>query len=341
MPELKRDPTRTAEAFEAHTFPALIDQIFEDAPTRSLLVLRRVCKNWQERADYKIVRHIIVIESPLYSWAAHSATTPSGPIPSRKWLLKMVDHVRLLDIHSSHFPPWVARIKHLEAVRFHPPASAAAIFIRPSGTLNFQREPCYQLDFTGTPEDVVLSIKTQPGRFPSELPTLGLIVPRSLTIIIQHEDQPRPTAEMSQIGFFSGLFVNLVNQIAFQLHLALTRVRPEPYTAIPSLCSLILVDIEQWFQLYPFLGRGGSFADPYTGRLIYRNIGELEAAIRVRLAHMGLSVEDNQDARSRLQYRTCVEYRAIVGTDEFLLQTEGLFAVAPGPRRQRALSRLS
>jgi hypothetical protein len=320
-------------------FPTLIDQIFEDAPTESLLVLRRVCKSWKERADYKIAGHIIVNESPLYSWAPRSATTPSGHIPSREWLLKMVDHVRVLDIHSSRFPLWVASMKRLEAVRFHPPESAGAIFVRPSRTLNFR--PGYMLDFTGTPEDVVLSIKTQSGWFPSRLPMQGRMLPRSLTIIIQHEDLPLPVAEVAQIGFFSKLFAQLLQRIAVQLHLALTRVRPEPYTALPYLSSLTLVGIEQWFQLFRFFGRGGTLPDPYQGRPIYRNRGELDAAIRRRLALMGLSAEDNQDAMSRLQYRTCEEYRAIVGTDEFLLQTEGLLAVAPGPRRQRALSPLS
>jgi hypothetical protein len=148
------------------------------------------------------------------------------------------------------------------------------------------------------------------------------------------------------------LFVNLVNKIALALGLAflaesevdveVSQEEEECNFRPPSPLPVTLVGLEQWYSLFPtYDGRDvdGTLPVAYKGwprtwSRIYRNQGELEAAIRARLAAMGLTFQRNQEAMSLLEHCTCEEYRAVVGNDEFRMQTEELPARMPDERLQ-------
>lgn len=94
----RRDPTKTAEAFEALYFPEIMDRIFELAPYESLLVLRATCKGYKYTADGKLVFHVLVTER-LYSGTKE--TTPWGPIPHKNWQKTALRKgIRILDLYG-------------------------------------------------------------------------------------------------------------------------------------------------------------------------------------------------------------------------------------------------
>lgn len=164
MAQPRRDPTREAEAFEASSFPEIIDRIFDAAPYDSHLVLRAVCKSWNQRCDKLLLRHVLVqpYEDPRTgtSW---QATTPDGLIPRLKWynhpeLVKGIGH---LDMLTTAYPPWAEHIRALDTLRYVPPEGGMSVLLRPSGPTalsNSTTDHALALGVTDHREDVVVCL---------------------------------------------------------------------------------------------------------------------------------------------------------------------------------------
>jgi hypothetical protein len=116
----RRNPKATAQAFEALFFPQLIDLIFASAPRASLLTLRRVCKDWRNRADGQLVRHLAIDYRGR-------VTTHNGKIPRRNWQrTKIAENVQYIDTSIHDLPTWTKKLPALKGVR-HQPSSMWAV----------------------------------------------------------------------------------------------------------------------------------------------------------------------------------------------------------------------
>lgn len=322
VPKPRRDPTQTAEAFEALYYPEIIDRIFDNAPRDFLLDLRKVCKAWKARSDELLVNHVQV-RSAFYGGGPNrwDASTPNGNIPRRNWhnCSTVVKRIKVLDMFKGTYPPWVRHIDTLDMLRYIP-ASGVSFLLRPSGQIELTNADNELVLPSADPaiEELVLCIGTAAYRMPSKH-----LLPRFQTVTVVCLAPPSPSNKGHPFKNSKGrLFVELVCWIAGELS-RLDRAAP---------FSINLVNCDSWFSIpdsrygpngYDDLWPAyyyGKFHRPDNLRKIYRSQDELKEAIQA--STVTSSTDPTKTVLDSLSFLTLDEYRAKVGDDRLKWATE-------------------
>jgi hypothetical protein len=320
----RRNPKATAQALEALFFPEIIDTIFENAPRASLLVLRRVCKNWRHRADRCLVRHVFLPFQTGPDEERRPRVIPDGKFPRANWhRTKMAESSGCIDLRESWLaPPWVSRLPGVEVIRHQWwPSRRSALCIRSS-------EPGRPLRLVGSPSGcapaTTLAFSLMSDRF--ELPDFNMLLldglpGTSLTVIAI---APLP-ATLEQSPWLDGLVLDRLGRFLGH-HLTQAYHRGASF-------SVTLVNLSSWYNLlvyrrnFVFDGRCLLQSSHFTTTLLEGEERPCKSDDDVR-AKVGPYVAHSipQEARTRLlkeiAFLSLDEYRDKVGDAQLKFETE-------------------
>ncbi len=321
----RRDTKATAQAFEALFFPNVIDAIFEHAPRASLLVLRRVCKNWRHRADRLLVRHIsLPFQTVANSKGRTKRVTPDRKFPRANWhRTKIAEGIACIDLRHPWVALWVSRLPGVEIIRHQWWSSRRSIITIRSC------QPGRPLRLAGTPSGsgpaTTLAFTLMCYDF--ELPDFRMLmdgVPGSSLTVIAIPPLPGTLTEQFSTRI-NGLVLDRLAQFLGH-HLSQSYHRSASF-------SVTLVNLSWWYRLlvyrrnYVFDGRCLPYSSHFSTTLLEGEERPCNSDADVR-AKVGRYVARNipKEARRRLlskmTFLSLDEYCDKVGDARLKFETE-------------------